>query len=124
MDPFCVPLALALDGLRPRPPRIPIISTATESSGDPCVFDAAYWVRNMRAPVRFAAAIDQLVQDGYSLSYGARFLKRSIEDRIKLPISQRWTEGDVFTVDANDGRIEIEVSRAAGGAYQGLAATA
>jgi len=70
------------------------------------------------------AAIDQLVQDGYSLSYGARFLKRTIEDRIKLPISQRWTEGDVFTVDANDGRIEIEVSRAAGGAYQGLAATA
>ena len=41
-------------------------------------------------------ALEQLVQDGYSLAYGARFLKRVIEDRIKLPISQRWTEGDAL----------------------------
>ena len=33
------------------------------------------------------------MNDGYSLAYGARFLKRVIESRIKLPISQRWTEG-------------------------------
>ena len=38
-------------------------------------------------------ALEQLVTDGYSLAYGARFLKRVIESRIKLPISQRWTEG-------------------------------
>ena len=31
--------------------------------------------------------------DGYSLAYGARFLKRVIDERIKLPISQRWTRG-------------------------------
>jgi ATP-dependent Clp protease ATP-binding subunit ClpA len=56
------------------------------------------------------AALDQLVHDGYSLAYGARFLKRTIEERIKLPISQRWTEGSVFTADVRDGRIEIDVS--------------
>jgi ATP-dependent Clp protease ATP-binding subunit ClpC len=67
--------------------------------------------------------LEQLVQDGYSLCYGARFLKRTIEDRIKLPISQRWTEGDVFSAEVKDGHIEIEVS-AAGGAYSQLAATA
>jgi ATP-dependent Clp protease ATP-binding subunit ClpA len=54
-------------------------------------------------------ALEQLVQDGYSLAYGARFLKRTIEDRIKLPISQRWTEGTHFAVEVRDGRIQIEV---------------
>jgi ATP-dependent Clp protease ATP-binding subunit ClpA len=67
-------------------------------------------------------ALEQLVQDGYSLAYGARFLKRTIEDRIKLPISQRWTEGVEFIADVRDGAIQIEVSAADG--YQSLAATA
>ena len=71
-----------------------------------------------------AEALEQLVQDGYSLAYGARFLKRTIEDRIKLPISQRWTDGDEFTADVRDGRVEIEVARAEAPRYQGLAATA
>jgi ATP-dependent Clp protease ATP-binding subunit ClpA len=64
--------------------------------------------------------LERLVQDGYSMAYGARFLKRTIEDRIKLPISQRWTEGQVFSVDVKDGAIEVEVSRG----YEQLAATA
>jgi ATP-dependent Clp protease ATP-binding subunit ClpC len=68
-------------------------------------------------------AIEQLVQDGYSLPYGARFLKRTIEDRIKLPVSQRWTEGDVFTADVQNGCVEVTVS-SAGAAYTRLAATA
>ena len=55
-------------------------------------------------------ALEQLVTDGYSLAYGARFLKRVIEIAIKLPISQRWTEGDAFTADVRDGKVEIEVS--------------
>ena len=41
-------------------------------------------------------ALEQLVADGYSLAYGARFLKRIIEAKIKLPISQRWAEGEEF----------------------------
>jgi ATP-dependent Clp protease ATP-binding subunit ClpA len=56
-------------------------------------------------------ALEQLVQDGYSLAYGARFLKRTIEDRIKMPISQRWTEGTAFSVELRDGRVEIDVAR-------------
>jgi ATP-dependent Clp protease ATP-binding subunit ClpC len=66
-------------------------------------------------------AIEKLVQEGYSLAYGARFLKRVIESRIKLPISQRWTEGEAFCVDVRDGEIEINVSRAG---LANLAATA
>jgi ATP-dependent Clp protease ATP-binding subunit ClpA len=67
-------------------------------------------------------ALEQLVTDGYSLAYGARFLKRVIEAKIKLPISQRWTEGEEFVVTVRDGQLEIEVTRAA--AYSELAASA
>jgi ATP-dependent Clp protease ATP-binding subunit ClpC len=66
-------------------------------------------------------AIEQIVQDGYSLAYGARFLKRFIESKIKLPISQRWTEGHAFVADVKEGA--VEVASAAGG-YPALAATA
>jgi ATP-dependent Clp protease ATP-binding subunit ClpA len=69
-------------------------------------------------------ALELLVSDGYSLCYGARFLKRTIEDRIKLPISQQWTEGDAFTADVVNGQMAVSVSSAAGGAYSELAATA
>jgi ATP-dependent Clp protease ATP-binding subunit ClpA len=81
--------------------------------------------RSRRKLIVTAEALEQLVQDGYSLSYGARFLKRTIEDRIKLPISQHWTEGDMFTVDVQDGHIKVTVSNSIdGAAYSGLAATA
>src|SRR5262249_15528049 len=57
-------------------------------------------------------ALEQLVKEGYSLEYGARFLKRVIESRIKLPISQRWTEGEHYTVMLRDGQIEVVIHRA------------
>ena len=67
-------------------------------------------------------ALELLVADGYSLAYGARFLKRVIETRIKLPISQRWSEGQRFTAELRDGKLEIEVTRESG--HYALAATA
>jgi ATP-dependent Clp protease ATP-binding subunit ClpA len=67
-------------------------------------------------------ALEQLVTDGYSLAYGARFLKRVIETRIKLPISQHWTDGTEFTAEVRDGRVEIDVAGRAG--FEALAATA
>jgi ATP-dependent Clp protease ATP-binding subunit ClpA len=68
-------------------------------------------------------AVEQLVQDGYSLAYGARFLKRVIENKIKMPISQRWTEGQSFLADVREGQLEVDVVEARGG-YPALAATA
>jgi ATP-dependent Clp protease ATP-binding subunit ClpA len=53
--------------------------------------------KNQRTLKVTPEALEQLVHDGYSMAYGARFLKRVIEERIKLPISQNWTAGDVFT---------------------------
>jgi ATP-dependent Clp protease ATP-binding subunit ClpA len=68
-------------------------------------------------------AVEKLVTDGYSLAYGARFLKRVIEARVKLPISQRWAEGTAFHADVVDGELTVQVSEARGG-YPALAATA
>jgi ATP-dependent Clp protease ATP-binding subunit ClpA len=59
-------------------------------------------------------ALEHIVTEGYSLAYGARFLKRVIENRIKLPISQRFAEGTAFTAEVRDGKLEIEISNAAG----------
>jgi ATP-dependent Clp protease ATP-binding subunit ClpA len=56
-------------------------------------------------------AFDLLVQEGYSLAYGARFLKRVIDDRVKLPISQHWKEGSHCHVKVVDGQITVEVIR-------------
>src|SRR5688500_11396714 len=59
-------------------------------------------------------ALEQLVTEGYSLAYGARFLKRVIESRIKLPISQRWAEGRGFTATLREVKSEIEVTSECG----------
>ena len=54
------------------------------------------------------AALELVVSRGYSMAFGARFLKRLIDEQIKLPISARWKEGTHFTVRAIDGAITVE----------------
>jgi ATP-dependent Clp protease ATP-binding subunit ClpA len=54
------------------------------------------------------AALEKLVADGYSLAYGARFLKRVIDDKIKLPISQQWKDVTQFRAVVEDDQIVIE----------------
>ena len=53
-------------------------------------------------------ALEKLVTDGYSMAYGARFLKRVIDDRIKLPLSQRWKEANSFRATLGDDQIVVE----------------
>jgi ATP-dependent Clp protease ATP-binding subunit ClpA len=68
------------------------------------------------------AALELIVKQGYSLAFGARFLKRMIDERIKLPISARWREGSHFSVKAVDGELAVEVSPAGlAAADEGLA---
>jgi ATP-dependent Clp protease ATP-binding subunit ClpA len=57
-------------------------------------------------------ALEAIVTQGYNMSFGARFLKRVIDERIKLPISARWHEGSHFQVKMNDGAIVVEPSPA------------
>jgi ATP-dependent Clp protease ATP-binding subunit ClpA len=53
-------------------------------------------------------AIDVLVHEGFSLAYGARYLKRVIDDRVKIPLSQLWPTGHSFRVHAADGAVVVE----------------
>ena len=55
-------------------------------------------------------ALELLVTQGYSLAFGARFLKRVIDERIKLPISERWKEGNLFEVRVADGQVVVRPS--------------
>jgi len=53
-------------------------------------------------------ALELIVTQGYSMAFGARFLKRVIDERIKLPISLQWNEGSHFHVRVRDGGIVVE----------------
>jgi len=54
------------------------------------------------------AAVDVLTEKGYSHTYGARFLKRYIDQKVKLPITNAWKTTTRFTVDAVDGEVVIK----------------
>ncbi len=54
------------------------------------------------------AAVDLLTEKGFSPAYGARFLKRHIDQKVKLPITNEWKTAMRFTVDAEDGEITVK----------------
>jgi ATP-dependent Clp protease ATP-binding subunit ClpC len=56
------------------------------------------------------AAIDLLTEKGFSTQYGARFLKRHIDERVKLPITMMWKSGSQFIVDVEDGEVAAKVA--------------
>jgi ATP-dependent Clp protease ATP-binding subunit ClpA len=56
------------------------------------------------------AAVDLLTEKGFSPAYGARFLKRHIDQKVKLPITNQWKASRKFMVDAEDGEIVVKPS--------------
>ncbi len=63
--------------------------------------------RSDRGLVVTDEALDLIVELGFSETYGARFLKRTIDERIRLPITLTWKEGRTFTVTANNKEFVI-----------------
>jgi ATP-dependent Clp protease ATP-binding subunit ClpC len=53
-------------------------------------------------------ALDLIVEQGHSLAYGARFLKRVIDECVKLPISEHWMTGQQFRVRAEGERVVVD----------------
>ena len=53
-------------------------------------------------------ALDLLTEKGFSPAYGARFLKRHIDQKVKLPITNEWKAATKFVVDAADGEITVK----------------
>ena len=52
-------------------------------------------------------ALDLITLKGFSPAYGARFLKRYIDQKIKLPITNLWKTGSHFVIDAKDEEITV-----------------
>ena len=55
-------LVARLADLAPRPPRIPMWSTADRGFVQGCALDAAYWARNLRQPIDLQGAIEALCE--------------------------------------------------------------
>jgi ATP-dependent Clp protease ATP-binding subunit ClpC len=55
-------------------------------------------------------AIDFVTEKGYSMQYGARFLKRYIDEYVKLPITTMWKTATKFVVDVEDGEIVAKIA--------------
>jgi len=54
------------------------------------------------------AAINQLTEKGYNTAYGARFLKRHIDEHVKLPITGMWKTSTSFRVDVENGETTVK----------------
>ncbi len=54
-------------------------------------------------------AIDYVVEHGHSPLYGARFLKRLIDDKIKMPVSEN-IENQFFLVTVKNGELELDAN--------------
>jgi len=65
MEPLRTDLERALEGLQPRPASVPIYSTVTGQAAGGLSFDPLYWSSNLREPVLFSTAVQQLLEDGH-----------------------------------------------------------
>ncbi len=54
--------------------------------------------------------IEALVAEGHSPAFGARFLKRVVDERIKMPLSQHWAEANTFRASVRDDRVVVEAA--------------
>jgi ATP-dependent Clp protease ATP-binding subunit ClpA len=75
--------------------------------------------RQMKSQAKTFQTTDQalslITEKGFSMQYGARFLKRFIDERVKLPITTMWKEGSHFIVDVEDGEVVTKVADATDG---------
>jgi acyl transferase domain-containing protein/NAD(P)-dependent dehydrogenase (short-subunit alcohol dehydrogenase family)/acyl carrier protein len=67
MDPLEPELKKALEGLEPHLPEVPLYSTVTGRQVESAHWDVEYWWRNVRQPVEFAAAISEMIAQGYDI---------------------------------------------------------
>jgi ATP-dependent Clp protease ATP-binding subunit ClpC len=54
------------------------------------------------------AALNFLTEKGFSTKYGARFLKRHIDEKVKLPLTALWKTATNFVVELEDGEIQVK----------------
>ncbi len=102
MDPLLDDLAEACADLSPREPVIPMYSTTLTDPRGGAPTDAAYWVANLRAPVRLAAAVEAAAQDGY----------RSFLEISAHPVVTHSIDETLGTLGVSDGFVGGTLRRA------------
>ncbi|RSS97608.1 acyltransferase domain-containing protein [Streptomyces sp. WAC05292] len=79
----------ALRTVAPAPTRLPMYSTVTAEPVPDAGLGAAYWMRNLREPVRFAAAVEHLSAAGHEV-----FLEVSAHPVLLSPMRQTLEDGE------------------------------
>src|SRR6267142_677823 len=54
------------------------------------------------------AALNFLTEKGFNTKYGARFLKRHIDEKVKLPLTALWKTATNFVVDLEEGDVTVK----------------
>lgn len=83
MDSLREPLLQVLVNVRPNVPATPLYSTVLGGPVNEASLDAVYWWRNLREPVLFSTAIQNLLSDGHDL-----FLEISAHPVVSAGIQQ------------------------------------
>jgi polyketide synthase 5 len=65
VDPILDELGDALEDLEPNDPAVPYYSATLYDPRDPADYDADYWIENLRHTVRFGAAVQAALEDGF-----------------------------------------------------------
>ena len=65
VDPILDELTEVLEDISPMEPTVPYYSSTLYDPREPADFDAYYWVDNLRHTVRFAAAVQAALEDGF-----------------------------------------------------------
>ncbi|HKO43157.1 MAG TPA: ATP-dependent Clp protease ATP-binding subunit [Pyrinomonadaceae bacterium] len=52
-------------------------------------------------------ALNLLTEKGFNTAYGARFLKRHIDEKVKLPLTAMWKSATNFVVEVENGEVVV-----------------
>ncbi|MER7468640.1 type I polyketide synthase [Streptomyces sp. NPDC097981] len=87
MDALLPALAQGFEGLVPSRTDIALYSTVTGQVADGTELDGTYWCRNLREPVRFDRALNQLLDDGHGV-----FVEISAHPVLSMPLTDGSAE--------------------------------
>jgi acyl transferase domain-containing protein/NADPH:quinone reductase-like Zn-dependent oxidoreductase/short-subunit dehydrogenase/acyl carrier protein len=114
IEPVRTPLLHELQGLRPLPPHKKFVSSVTGGTVAPEVLGAEHWWRNVREPVQFEPALNELLKDGVRvfLEIGPRPILASY---VRDVLREAGARGVVIeTLSESDGQSALDpIERAA-----------
>ena len=99
MDGLAAELAVAAADITPRPPKVPVYSSALADPRGDAPRDADYWAVNLREPVRFHQAVQAAVDDGFRA-----FLEVSAHPVVQHSIAETLSDSGVDSIVAHSLR--------------------